>query len=286
MPSMAHEVLVDLFKNRPSLGAELLDEALGVALPSYTAARLLSIDLTKVRPAQYSADVVVHLLDGDVPVRVVIIEVQLGIDPRKRYTWPDYVTGARAVHGCQASLLVVAPVPRVAAWCAEPIEIGVPGFVLVPPVLGRATVPVVTNPEEAARRPELAVLSALTHGRSDQGAAIARAVLPAVDGLPEERARFYGELVLDSLNEATRRALEAMMKGYVYQGAFAKMAFDQGEADGRAGSVLTVLRARGIAVPDAVRERILAQTDLDRLERWLEKAAVVASVAEVVDDPS
>ena len=28
MASMAHEVLVDLFKNRPSLGAELLSEAL------------------------------------------------------------------------------------------------------------------------------------------------------------------------------------------------------------------------------------------------------------------
>jgi hypothetical protein len=37
--SMAHEVLVDLFKNRPSLGAELLSEALGVALPSYAEAR-------------------------------------------------------------------------------------------------------------------------------------------------------------------------------------------------------------------------------------------------------
>jgi hypothetical protein len=30
---MAHEVLVDLFKNRPELGPELLTEALGVVLP-------------------------------------------------------------------------------------------------------------------------------------------------------------------------------------------------------------------------------------------------------------
>lgn len=42
MPSMAHEILVDLFKNRPSLAAELLVEALGVALPSYSEARLAS----------------------------------------------------------------------------------------------------------------------------------------------------------------------------------------------------------------------------------------------------
>jgi hypothetical protein len=40
-----------------------------------------------------------------------------------------------------------------------------------------------------------------------------------------------------------------------------------------------------LAVPDAVRERILAQKDLERLERWLEKAVVAASVAAVLDEP-
>src|SRR5271154_3964459 len=111
MVSMAHEVLVDLFKNRPSLGAELLTEALGVALPAYTEARLISIDLTKIRPADYRADVVVLLLDGDVPIWVLIVEVQLSIDPRKRFSWPDYSTGVRAERGCPAGLLVVAPDP-------------------------------------------------------------------------------------------------------------------------------------------------------------------------------
>src|SRR4029078_6791200 len=132
MVSMAHEVLVDLFKNRPALGGELLSEALGGALPSYTQARLISIDLTQIRPAEYRADVVVLLLDGDVPIWVLIIEVQLGIDPRKRYSWPEYTMGSRAAHCCPAGLLVVAPDPDVAAWCAEPIETGIPGFILHP----------------------------------------------------------------------------------------------------------------------------------------------------------
>ena len=162
MPSMAHEILVDLFKNRPSLAAEILVEVLGVSLPAYTEARLASTDLTEIQPAEYRADVVVLLLDGDIPVRVIIVEVQLAVDPRKRLSWPAYVTVSRAIHGCPADLLVVAPDPAVAAWCAEPIEIGVPGFVLRPPVLRRTAVPVVTDPAEAARRPELGVLSA--HG--------------------------------------------------------------------------------------------------------------------------
>ena len=233
MPSMAHDVLVDLFKNRPSLAAELLTEALGVALPSYTEARIVSVDLTQIRPAEYRADVVVLLLDGDVPIWVLIIEVQLGIDHAKRWTWPEYTTGARAQRRCPVSLLVVAPDPDVAAWCAEPIETGIPGFVLVPPVLGRAAVPVVTDPVEAARRPELAVLSAMAHGDGELGAAIAAAVLPAVRGLDDERARFYGDLVLTSLNEAVRRALEAKMKGYEYQSDFAKKYYGQGRDDGR-----------------------------------------------------
>jgi flagellar biosynthesis/type III secretory pathway protein FliH len=104
-----------------------------------------------------------------------------------------------------------------------------------------------------------------------------------------------------------------MMKGYEYQSDFAKKYVAQGHAEGltegltkgltegltkglteglskgrteaTALNVLTVLRVRGIEVPDAVRERILAQKDPERLERWLEKAIVATSVAAVLDEP-
>jgi hypothetical protein len=295
MPSMAHEVLVDLFRNRPSLAAEILTDVLGAALPAYTEARLVSIDLTQVQPAEYRADVVVLLLvDKELPVRVIIVEVQLEKKPRKRYAWPAYLAVSRAIHECPSDLLVVAPDPGVAAWCAEPIEMGVRGFVLHPPVLRRADIPVVTDPAEAARRPELGVLSAMAHGETEQGATIADAVLPAVRGLDDDRARFYYDLVVDSLSEAARRALEAMMKGYEYRTDFAKKYYGQGKMDGEAKgraeeaarAVLTALRVRGIALPDAARERILAQKDPSLLERWLEKAIVAASLADVLDEPS
>lgn len=61
---------------------------------------------------------------------------------------------------------------------------------------------------------------------------------------------------------------------------------EMGRTETRAGDVLTVLRARAINVPDVVRERILAQKDQVRLERWLEKAATAATLAEVLDDSS
>jgi hypothetical protein len=242
--------------------------------------------LTEIQPAEYRADVVVVLLDRDVPVRVIIVEVQLGTDLEKRFSWPAYLTVSRAFHRCPADLLVVAPDPGTARWCAEPIEIGAPGFVLRPTVLTRTAVPVVTDREEAARRPELGVLSAIAHGETEQGATIASVVLPAVQGLDEDRARLYYDLVYNSLNEAARRALETMMKGYEYQSDFAKKYVAQGRTEEAARALLTVLRARGIPVPDAVRERILAQTDPERLERWLEKAAVAASVSSVLDEPN
>jgi hypothetical protein len=146
----------------------------------------------------------------------------------------------------------------------------------------------VTDPEEASRRPELGVLSAMAHGESEQGATVAAAVLPAIRGLDDDRARFYYDLVYNSMNDAARRSLETMMKGYEYQSDFAKKYVAQGHAEGlteaTALNLLTVLRVRGIAVPDDVRERILAQKDPERLERWLEKAAVASSVAAVLDE--
>jgi hypothetical protein len=278
---MAHEILVELFRSRPVLAAEILVETLGVTLPSYTEARVASIDLTQVQPAEYRADLVVLLHDGDVPVRTLIVEVQLAIDPRKRLSLPVYVTVSRAVHGCPACLLVVAPDAAVAAWCAEPIETGVPGFVLRPPVLGRAQVPIVTDPADAARRPELGVLSAMAHGEGEQGAAIAAAVLPAVAGLGDDRARFYGDLVLNSLNDAARRALETMMKGYEYQSEFAKKYVAQGERT----LLLRLLRSRFGELPANVVARV-ESAEVAVLERWGERVLSAKTLAEVLDEPS
>ena len=59
----------------------------------------------------------------------------------------------------------------------------------------------------------------------------------------------------------------------------------EGIAAGQAEAVLTVLRARGIAVSDAARARILAENNVTRLKRWVEKAIVVSSIEDLIDDP-
>lgn len=63
-------------------------------------------------------------------------------------------------------------------------------------------------------------------------------------------------------------------------------AMQQARADEVARAVLTALRVRGIAVPEAARERILAEKDPERLQRWHERAIVASSASEVIDEPS
>jgi hypothetical protein len=170
MLSPLHEALLLLFRNRPELAPELLRSVLGVFVPSFTEARVESAELNDVPPAEYRADLVVLLLDGQ-PVLAIIIEVQLAPHRRKRFSWPAYLATVRARFECPAYLLVVAGDDAVAAWAAEPIELGHPGFVLRPLVLGPQAVPVITEPSRAKTMPELAVLSAVAHGRTEAGLA-------------------------------------------------------------------------------------------------------------------
>src|SRR5271154_2883667 len=51
----------------------------------------------------------------------------------------------------------------------------------------------------------------------------------------------------------------------------------EGETTTRARDVLTVLRGRGIVVPEDIRDRILGERDPARLERWHERAILAAS---------
>lgn len=65
--------------------------------------------------------------------------------------------------------------------------------------------PVVEDARVAARWPDLGVLSALVYGESEQGAAIAAAVLPVIRYLDDRKACFYFDLVYSSLSEEARR---------------------------------------------------------------------------------
>jgi hypothetical protein len=55
--------------------------------------------------------------------------------------------------------------------------------------------------------------------------------------------------------------------------------------DGVQRSLLQLLAARGLALDEADRARILETRDLQRLERWLDRALHGERIADVLADP-
>jgi flagellar biosynthesis/type III secretory pathway protein FliH len=192
---------------------------------------------------------------------------------------------------------------QVMQWASEPMRIGLRST-MEALVIGPDQVPWVRTAEEAQQLPELAVLSALAHGNEAKGLSVVLAALEAVVGLDAERRGLYYDVVLASLNEATRRALEQEMetRKYEYQSEFARTYFAQGEAKGKAEgktegkaegkaegetkALLAVLGARGLAVDAETRARIFACTDPGQLEQWIVRAANASSIEEVFEPGS
>src|ERR1044072_482340 len=273
MPSQLHEVLLQLFRNRPALAPELLRDALHQALPSYTEVRIDSADLTEIQPAEYRADLVVLLLDG-LPVFGIVVEVQLSPDERKQYVWPAYVAGLRARLECPVCLLVITADDACARWAARPIAMG-GGSRLIPWVLGPSGIPEVTDEAVARADPELAVLSAMAHGKdADAGKSVRIALaaqLASLD-LDDDRSTLYCDLILHSLSEAARRAFQDMRAfKYEYQSDFARHYFGEGEKKGRAEIVLRLLATRFGQLDEPTKARIAATSaaELDAIAERL-----------------
>jgi hypothetical protein len=286
---MLHEALVLLFRNRPPLAAEILRDVLAHPLPEFDQIQIEDSDLAQLVPTEYRADLVL-LLRRDEPVLGIVVEVQLAPDPDKRFSWPLYAAALRARLRCATCVLVVTPYERVARWALEPIDTGQPGSSFTPLVVGPSAVPRITDADSAVRSPEKALLSAFAHGQEPGGLDVAIAALAGAAGLDGERAMVYFDLIHMAVGDSVRKQLEDLMeKGtYEYQSEFARRWLAEGKslgrAEGRAEAVLTFLEARGIAVSDEVRDRILGCREIATLDRWIARAAVAASAAEVLDD--
>ncbi len=288
MPSQLHEILVALLREHPESAVTLLRRTLGLDLGPGVRARTRAESLSEVEPAEYRADAVIELVSEpeEVPRGAMILEVQLRSDPKKRLSWPIYMAGVRARLQCPVELVVLTPSAAVASWCEQSIGLDLRGrSVVCPSVIGPANLPVVTETAEAARHPELAVLSVIAHGRGRNAAAIGHAALTAFSGLDEQRAALYVDLVFLHLSKAARAALERFMniKEYRYQSDFAQKYVAQGELSRAAASVLTVLEARGLAVTPELRTRLETCRELETLQHWLVRAVTAATAEDVFE---
>lgn len=300
MPSITHQGLVELFRSKPRLAVEMLREVLHLTLPEATEVEVVSASVDELVPTEHRADLMVLLRQGGRVVSVVIVEVQLDVDGDKPYTWPLYAYATRNRYRCPTWLLVVAPDVSVAAWASTslPSAPGHPGW--SPIVLGPAEIPEVTTVEEAARAPELALLSAMAHGGDARAQALVDALPSALKQMPREMLPGYLAMLYSVLAPTLRRQLEKFMTT-TYAGMplppflqnFIKMINERedqgiakglarGKAEGKAEAILELLEVRGIAVPDAVRAEVMACTDLPTLDHWFRRAARLKSAAAVI----
>ncbi|WP_394823224.1 hypothetical protein [Pendulispora albinea] len=292
--SFSHEGLVLLFRNRPTLAAELLRDVLHLELPGFERVTIGEADVSQITPTERTVDLVLTLEDGDGrPELAIIVELQLHPNGDKKWSWPHYVCALRDKLRCPVLLLVVTTREDVAAWAREPIELGRPGDHIRPFVLGPSAIPAVRDPSEAERAPELAVLSAAAHGHDDPGIAvqIASAALQACRQLDDQRNVVYSDLIFISLSAAARTTFEKIMSqgNYVFQSEYflkhlragREEGVEEGLAAGEAKAVIAFLEARGLPVPDETRARILTCKDISTLDRWIRKAVAVTSADEL-----
>jgi len=100
----------------------------------------------------------------------------------------------------------------------------------------------------------------------------------------------YLALIESALSDAARKAFEMTAQTERRMSSWQRDSFEKGEASGIAKGeasgvakgVVAVLEARGLAVTDNQRERILGCSDLAQLDRWLRLAATVDQATRTV----
>lgn len=205
-PTMLHQGLVQLFTNSPALAVQLLRK-LGAKLPPFVSIRDASADLGELSPTELRADAAIKLLDAlDRVCFGIIVEAQLRFMEEKLYSFPAYATNLRVRERCPTCVLVVTPSRSVARRLRKPIVIG-PGMEMKVFVIGPESIPKICDIAEAKQNPELAVLSAMAHGRGARAIAleIATAATEACAGLDSEYRLLYSDLIVKQLGVAARR---------------------------------------------------------------------------------
>jgi hypothetical protein len=289
VPTSNHELPLEMVRNRPQLVPVLLRDVFGLEVPDHFHTTLASESYADTGPAELRCDATVLLGDPEAPGLGVVVESQLRARDEKSYSWPAYLAMLRLRRKCPVMLLMFCPDEATARACTAPIDMGHPGWVLKPLAVHPAALPAITDPAMACRLPELAVLSAPTHAEGPHVEMVFASLCAALGTLSSDTGALYHDYVLSRFSDAARKLLEDTMKlsDYEWQSEFALRHIAEGEAKGEARgeakSVLLVLDARGIPVPEDLRERITGCSDIGQLERWVQRAAVVDSAEQLLD---
>ncbi|MFB9832442.1 hypothetical protein [Actinoallomurus acaciae] len=295
MPSPLHDTINKLFRDHPRLAVDILHGVMGVDVPVDRPVRVESNDFNDRPSKDFQPDTVIVVGSPREPVHGIIVEVQQEKSEAKRRQLPRYAAASWLMLRCPVTVLCVCPDPDAAAWYAEPIETELSGYVFRAVALGPREVPVITDSEAVVAQPELAMLGVMAHGRNRKVLQTFTDALKTVKD--DEHALRYYEYAYVMASPAARRVLEEIVSStdWPVYSPFAKEHYGRGKADGleegeakgeakgEARSILTILAARQIEVPEDVRARIRGCVDMEQLDAWLRRAAVANSIADLFD---
>jgi hypothetical protein len=296
MPKLLHEVVTHILRSAPETLVRLLPPELALRLPAQLQPRVTTAELPDIQILEYRADAVLLFGEDDGPLAAIIAEVQNDFSRRKLYTYPAYWTLARAKYECPTLVVIVALDPDVAAAYRAPIDLGFGRGFVTPVVVSADNIPRITDRELARAYPQLAVLSAVAHGRESGAEHIAYAAFSVIPDLDSEAQLFYPDAIYATLNKVALRALDQLMRTAddrnPFHSEFARRYWFEGEAkgkiegklEGEAKLLLKLLRLKGFVLPPELHARITDCQDLDQLETWAGHLLTAQTLADVFPD--
>ncbi|MDQ0774709.1 hypothetical protein QF026_003175 [Streptomyces aurantiacus] len=295
MVSPPHEAMHRIFQEHPELFTRI-SGALGLDITSPSSVTVMSADLTVARePVERWVDTLLRFdydrSAGQDPF-LLAVESQHGWAPDKSASWACCLSYLFSKYAIRVLLLIVCQDRALAEWAAMPVSLSPrqwPTLTLHPLVVGPHNMPVITDPDEARADLPMATLSAITHAKDPHIGDVLKALTTALQDAPEAVAYPLIECTTQGLG-GNHRAAELWRHLVVADLSFCKSRMseenrDQRRAEARvqtaAEDIQLVLDARGLDVPDEVRERVTACDDPDLMRRWLARAATVASAEEI-----
>ncbi len=314
MPTLQHNGLVDMFRNRPELTPHLVERLLHQEMPAYASVAVMESTLDQLVPTEFQADLVLELKDATGQrVLSIVLEVQRDIDPLKMFSWPVYLVVLRARTRCPVILVVIPGDARVEAWAREAIDLGLGLSSVRPLVLGPSVVPEVTDPEVAVQGPELTLLSALAHSEGPSSLAVLRAAATVLMGLEAGPATVYFQIIHNALSGPLKETLEKLvmeqransmsddndlppfLRQFVERGELKGKAEGklegkaegklegkaEGKLEGKREMLLHLLGRSGLVLTAEERQRVEACSDSATLDRWSDNLLGAKTAADV-----
>lgn len=276
MPGIGHETVIQLLTEQPQLVAAILDN-LGYPVPPGEAKTADSV----LSGLELRADHIVLLGTGSDRL-AVILEAQ-GAPPtqKKWWSWACYQVLAGHQHDCCPSLvLVIALRENVARSCRRrsPFSTGPGGSQLGVAVIGPDDL--TDGPPPGFDVAHWALLAVACAALDLDTPNDRERTLDAIEHAEEHQIERYSRLILAMASQQAVEALEDMMATHYKETIFDRTRAE-GEAIGAGRSLLAVLKARGIDLPDRARDAVLACEDTDQLNRWIALAATADTLSDV-----